>query len=312
MELRLRLHLTPYFGRCRMAQIDTPMVRRYIASRQAEIRVVRKARSKADPNHKGGRVETPAVTRTPSAATINRELEILQRCFRLAVESSLLLHTPHIPMLEEDNVRKGFLETGQLPDVLDHLPEDYRAVVLFAYMTGWRTPSEVLPLEWRQVDFAEGEVRLDVGTTKNREGRVFAMHDDLRRLLLDRRRATDALQTTLGKVIPLVFFRGNGEPIKSFYKAWHTACRAAGMPGRIPHDMCRSSARNMIRRGVAQKTAQQLMGRKTAAIFDRYHIIDTKDLHEGSDRLNGLVDTTEVRPGVRLAAVIGPGARRTG
>lgn len=31
-------------------------------------------------------------------------------------------------------------------------------------------PSEVLPLQWSQVDFKAGTVRLDPGTTKNREG----------------------------------------------------------------------------------------------------------------------------------------------
>ena len=53
-----------------------------------------------------------------------------------------------------------------------------------ANATGWRIASEVLPLEWRQVDFDAGEIRLDVGTTKNGEGRTFPMTADLRRVLL--------------------------------------------------------------------------------------------------------------------------------
>jgi hypothetical protein len=44
----------------------------------------------------------------------------------------------------------------------------------------WRIDSEVLLLEWRQVDFAAGEVRLDPGKTKNGEGRTFPMTRDLR------------------------------------------------------------------------------------------------------------------------------------
>jgi hypothetical protein len=47
-----------------------------------------------------------------------------------------------------------------------------RPVVTFAYVTGWRINSEVLPLQWRQVDLKAGEVRLVPGTTKNMEGRV--------------------------------------------------------------------------------------------------------------------------------------------
>jgi integrase len=56
-------------------------------------------------------------------------------------------------------------------------------VIEFAYATGGRIASEVLPLEWRQVYFEAGEIRLDVGTTKNNEGRTFPMTADLRRLL---------------------------------------------------------------------------------------------------------------------------------
>jgi integrase len=41
------------------------------------------------------------------------------------------------------------------------------------YVTGWRINSEVLTLQRRQVDLKAGEVRLDPGTTKNFEGRVF-------------------------------------------------------------------------------------------------------------------------------------------
>ena len=57
-----------------------------------------------------------------------------------------------------------------------------RPVVTFAYVTGWRINSEVLPLEWRQVDLRVGEVRLDPGTTKNREGRVFYLTAELLQL----------------------------------------------------------------------------------------------------------------------------------
>ena len=53
-------------------------------------------------------------------------------------------------------------------------------MIEFAYITGWRIAIEVLPLEWRQVDFAAGEVRLDAGTTKNGDGRVFPMTAELR------------------------------------------------------------------------------------------------------------------------------------
>jgi integrase len=69
------------------------------------------------------------------------------------------------------------------PCVIAHLPTHLRPVITFAYVTGWRIPSEVLRLEWRQIDFAAGEVRLNPGQTKNREGRVFPFTPELRSLL---------------------------------------------------------------------------------------------------------------------------------
>jgi integrase len=61
-------------------------------------------------------------------------------------------------------------------------------------------------MEWHQVDLNGGTVRLDPGTTKNREGRVFPLTDDLRRLSVERRQAADELKGT-GQIVPWVFFR---------------------------------------------------------------------------------------------------------
>ena len=90
---------------------------------------------------------------------------------------------PHIALLREDNARQGFFDSEQLRDVLKHLPEELRPVVRFAYITGWRAKSEVLTLDWRHVDLKAGEVRLEPGTTKNKDGRTFPFTSELRALV---------------------------------------------------------------------------------------------------------------------------------
>jgi integrase len=45
----------------------------------------------------------------------------------------------------------------------------------------------VLSLQWRQVDFSVGEVRLDPRITKNREGRVFYLRPELHGFLKEQR-----------------------------------------------------------------------------------------------------------------------------
>ena len=52
----------------------------------------------------------------------------------------------------------------------------------------WPT-SALLPLLWRRVDLRAGEVRLDPGKTKQREGRVFKLMFQLRQLLEERKAA---------------------------------------------------------------------------------------------------------------------------
>jgi len=93
--------------------------------------------------------------------------------FTLAIQAGKLLQKPHIPMLLERNVRKGFFERAQFEAVRNRLPATYQAIVTLAYYTGWRINSELLPLEWRQIDRAAAVIRLEPGTTKNREGRIF-------------------------------------------------------------------------------------------------------------------------------------------
>jgi integrase len=46
------------------------------------------------------------------------------------------------------------------------------------YLSGWRV-SERKALEWRDVDAAGGVVRLQPEISKNKDGRVLPLHDEL-------------------------------------------------------------------------------------------------------------------------------------
>jgi len=249
--------LRPFFGHLRASRLTSADVTRYKAQRQAE---------------------------SAANATINRELAALKRALSLARRAERIQRAPYIEMLQENNVRTGYFERGQFEGVRRHLPDHLRPVVTFAYLTGWRVPSEVLTLQWRQVDFKAGTVRLEPGTTKNLEARTFMLTPELRACLEAQRAASDTLQKKTDRLIPCVFHRG-GKPIKDFRRAWQTACEAAGLPGRIPHDFRRTAVRNLERAGVSRSVAMKMTGHKTEAVYRRYAIVSEQDLREGSQKL---------------------------
>ncbi len=254
---RIKLHLDPVFRGRRLIGITSADVRAFAAARQLA---------------------------GASNAEINRELALLKRMYTLAIHAGKLHTRPYIPMLAEDNVRRGFFERHQFVGVRDVLPAPLRPVVEFAYLTGWRVSSEILPLEWRQVDMKAGEVRLDVGRTKNRDGRVFPFTAELRALLEQQKAERDRLREA-GTIVPYVFHR-DGERIKNFRGAWTAACLAAGVPGRILHDFRRTAVRNLERAGVPRSTAMALVGHKTEAIYRRYAIVDAGALKDAAERID--------------------------
>jgi integrase len=86
--------------------------------------------------------------------------------------------------------------------------------------------------------------------------------------------------------VQLVFTRPDGRPIGSFAKAWARACRAAGVPGRVLHDFRRTAVRNLLRAGVPERVAMQLVGWRSRQMLDRYHIVNAADLREAARRLD--------------------------
>src|SRR5262249_17779607 len=142
-----------------------------------------------------------------------------------------------------------------------------------------------------------GEVRLDRYEAKNKEPRTFVMTRDLRALLEQQHAEYERLKKK-GQVVPWVFFRMvalgrrgplRPRPIKTISKAFKTACRKAGCPGRILHDLRRTAVRRFVRNGIPERVAMQLSGHKTRSVFERYNIVSDGDLRAAAAKLDAAV-----------------------
>jgi integrase len=237
-------------------------------------------------------------------ATANYEQALLNRGFRLASRAGRVAMVPHISMLKTDNVRQGFFEKAQLDAVLRHLPEHLRPLVTAGYLTGWRR-GELLSRLWRHVDLKDGWLRLEVGETKNGRGRAFPINamPELRELLLVQFERKTAIEKKIGQIVSLVFFNPDGSAISDFRKAWRSACRAAGCPGRLFHDFRRTAVRNLERSGVSRSASMALTGHLTAAVFARYSIVDSAVLEEAVEKYASAMSVQKSQSSVKVSTI---------
>jgi integrase len=214
-------------------------------------------------------------------ASVNRELAALRRMFSLAIRAGKLASRPHIALLAEDNAREGFLEPADFAALRAHLPPWLADAATFAHLTGWRR-NEVATLMWADIDLRSGVIRLRAAQSKNKRPRVVMLRGELRDVLAQR-------LTARVLECPFVFHR-DGQPLGDFRKTWHAACRAAGLAGRIFHDMRRSAVRNMVRAGVPERVAMAVSGHRTRAVFDRYNIVSEDDLAAAAEQTHAYVE----------------------
>jgi len=260
---QVRAHLVPVreaFGHMKAIEVSEDDLDRYIADRlEGRLGTARKAAAKP--------------------ATVNRETQLLGQALRPFLERHRF-PVPKIRRLPEQNVREGFFERAEFEAVVAHLPEDLKDFARWAYVSGWRR-GEIASLRWRDVDREGRTITLSWRASKNRRPRVIALEGELWEII-ERRWAARVVEEAPGapaRISDLVFHRG-GRPVGDLRKAWASACTAAGLAGRLFHDLRRTAIRNMVRAGVDEKIAREISGHKTAAVFDRYNITDDGDIRE--------------------------------
>jgi integrase len=270
VQYQINAHVQPILGTLRASRFGPAQARQYILQRQAE---------------------------GASNATINRELAVVRRGFRLGYEAEpkLVFQLPMIHKLPETNVRQGFLEPDQYERVLEELPGNLKALFVCGYHTG-APKGELGRIQWPQVDFAAGLIRLSGNQTKNKRPRTLPIYGEMRRWLEHQR-------STCPDGCPWVFHGAHKRPVDKHLNGWVDACKRAGMPGLLFHDLRRSAVRNMKKAGLQDLEAMRITGHLTRHVFDRYNIIDEDDLADAGKRLDEYAQKRRQERAARLQRV---------
>jgi integrase len=261
-------HLNNYFEG-RKAKIITPaVVRNYIKHRQGQ-------------KKKTGK---PYAT-----ATINRELAALKTAFKLAQREGRIAKVPYIELLQENNVKEGYLSPDDFKALYQALHPYLKTFAMFCYLTGMRK-EEVINLQWSNVDFNKQEIKLEGSANKSGESRIIPFKEGNIKAIIERQRS---LHIVIEKISPYIFPNKDlSGPIKDFRSVWNTACRKADLgygyklstkyvekwqkklpPGPTLHDFRRSMATNAIEAGVSEKVVMEMGGWKTPSVMRRYQIV---------------------------------------
>jgi integrase len=247
VKWRMNKHVKPALGDLRAAEFESHQTKRYVSDRRSA--------GAAD-------------------ATINRELSIVRRAFTLALNSDppLVARAPHIPKLEEHNVREGFIDHAQYISLREKLPDHLRAIFVVGYHVGMRL-GELRQLEWSQVDLRGREIRLSGVQTKNGKPRTAPIYGDMGvclewQLELTKQKWPDCQWV----------FHYLGRRLGGHLKGWSRACKEAAMPALLFHDLRRSAVRNMEPAGIPRHVAMEISGHRTEAVYRRYDIVSKQDL----------------------------------
>lgn len=256
---------------------------------------VRVARARPDERYRRPR---PGDDRLPlvSAATVNRELELLRRVLRHAAkvhkaQAAPIDWTRHI--LAEPAGRVRALTAAEQARILEAAAPHLRPAIRFALLTGVRLAG-VIGLDWRQVDLQARAVTFRIKTPRRQQSMSRTLElpitDAIFALLLELEpKAAGPVFTYRPRVR-----KGRppkpARPIKSWRKAWAGALRRAGVDDLRWHDLRHTFATRLRRAGVDLRLLQDLLAHDDIASTARYtHVA-------GDDRRQALALLDDAAP----------------
>lgn len=255
--------LIAFFGARSLSEITPPIVEQFKTRRKSE-KTIR--------------------TTKRSAASVNRELELLSHIFTLAQDHGLVNENPcrRVRKFKLDNRRERVLSKDEEQRLLTALAsprkEYLRVMVLLALHTGMRR-GEIGRLTWRDIDFAQR--RLFVRRTKTGRNGFVPMNRTVDDLLGSLPRAAGDDETLLFEV-------------KWIESAWRKVCEEAKITDLRFHDLRHTFATRMLETGASLQDVRDFLGHTSASTTLRY-------THSNSSALRKAVEALDEKPAPQLS-----------
>jgi len=208
--------------------------------------------------------------------TVKEELNLLRNVLNRALRYEFISKIPvsRYPVVKIDNVRKRVFSEVEYQQLLEVCPLWLRRIVIMARGTGMRQ-SEILKLQWSDVDLQTGFVRLKASMTKTDEARSVRLLPEVTAMLRETPRALHTQQ---------VFLSATNKPIPYWttyvQKTWKQSLEKAGIEGACFHDLRHDFVTRAMRSGNASHVVMKQVGHKTDSMLRRYQLIDERDLLE--------------------------------
>jgi integrase len=209
-----------------------------------------------------------------SVATINREVAAIKRALNLAMIYAKISSNPiaTVTMLPEHNIRERVLTDKEFERLLCAAPEHIKPILIVAFYEPMRF-QEIILLKWNELDFKSepGFIRLVANRTKGKKsGRVIPMHP----------RVKETFQSLPSRFKGGRVFQKRGKSFFDFRKSFNQAKQDAGVDDFLFHDFRHCAVTNLRRAGNDIATIMKISGHKTLSMFQRYNLVDEKDISQ--------------------------------
>jgi integrase len=222
-------------------------------------------------------LQSNGITNGYAPGTVNRWVILLRYIFNCAIKWELygLTRNPTkgVDLLDENNQHGRYLtqqEVMRLFAVLDAYPSKQIANVIKLLLYTGARKREILDARWENLDLANRVLKVPI--SKSGKPRFIVLSDV----------AVDLLRTIPRRPdVPWIFFNPKSlKPVSSFFAAWNSIRKKAGIPELRVHDLRHSFASFLVISGHSLYEVQKLLGHYDPKVTMRYAHLSQQALTE--------------------------------